>query len=484
MTWPAVVLWLLILAGAVRREPVMLYVFYMSLTFGGLSLLPPSIVGNVPADTICAAVLIAKTFGGRQNLNSFLGLALDGRKLGILTVFCVYMVVTSVIYPRLLAGQVQVYLLASGGNLSSLRPTSSNITQPIYMLTSILMAFVFAYRGPDPVFRRHFLNASLFGAAVLLASGVVDLALGAHENLLLPFHNATYALLDNVSTGGQKRVVGFMPEASAFGAACCSQLALLYFNRIFYRGIWRKWVVPGVCLGLAFMILASTSTGGYLGLGILVAIVAARFVLQLIFANDITSAHLRQIVWLAALAVAGAVVLLMLPHSFYANMRLLLDNVLFQKAYSSSFVQRSAWTRAGIAAFLHTHGVGIGVGSIRTSNWLVNFAASTGIVGLLLFGSFVLWMILPSRNYPNPQARRFATGLKLALLPGTFVRILSGTTPDPGTGMMLALGLIYGLMQKPRVAASHKVAQPRGNTPKMSAAAMPPLDLPGGSLQG
>jgi hypothetical protein len=459
----------------------MLYVFYLSVAFGGLSLLPPGAIGNVPASTICAAALIGKTFAGPKRFNQFLALALDGRKLGILTIFCAYMVATAFIFPRLLAGHVELYPLNGADNIKFLQPTSSNITQPLYLLVAFGMTFVFAYKGRDARFRQQFLNASLFGASVLLATGVIDTIMGSigREDLLAPFHTATYHLLDSVSVAGQHRVVGFMPEASVFSGACCGQLALLYFNRIFYHGIWRRWVVPFVCLGLVYMVYASTSSGGYVALGVLFTIIAGRFLLRLMFASNLTPAHLRQVFW-AAIGIAVACgVFLVLPHSIYLRIQLLLDDVLFDKAYSASFIERSAWTHAGIAAFFATHGIGVGVGSIRTSNWFVNFAASTGVVGLVLFGIFVVWMLLPSRNYENAEMRRFADGLKLSLLPGLAIGMLAGTTPDPGVELMLVLGLVYALKQKPAQAVSKNQLLSSTFKSRLNVEPISPLDSPG-----
>jgi len=451
MTWPAIMLWILILYGVFAPATFALYLFFGVSVFGGLSLLPPGAAGNVPPETICAALLIGKTFVGRKRFMTFLSYALDMRKLGILAVFSVYAVITAFLYPRLFAGTVRLYALNFAGNLSGLSPTSANITQTIYMLISIGMAFVFAYSGQRPEFRKHFLHASLLSASLLLFSGFLDMGLGGagQEALLAPFHNATYHLLDDVSIAGQKRVVGFMPEASSFGGACCGSLAFLLFNRAIYEGSLRKWVLPLVAAGLTYMIYASTSSGGYVGLAIIAAIAALRFVMQIAFIKRFTPVQLRMIVSAIVATCAVAVALVLLPRSVFEHMYTLLDVVLFQKSTSSSYLERNSWTQAGIAAFWATDGIGVGVGSIRTSNWLVNFAASTGVIGLVLFGSFVLRTLIGSKGYPDPKSRKFATGLKLALLPGFVVGSLSGTTPDPGSGMLLTLGLIYALRQKP-----------------------------------
>jgi len=455
MTWPALVLWVLILIGLFKPAKFMLYLFFAAGTFGGLSLLPPGAAGNVPVETVCAAVLVAKTFVGRRPLRVFLNYAVDFQKLGLLAMFSLYMVVTAFLFPRLFAGSVKVYSLNAAGNISFLSPSSANITQPIYMLVSTGMTFVFAYCGRNQTFRNDFLHASFFGATLLLGSGIIDMILGdaGREDVLLPFHNATYTLLNTVTIAGQKRVVGFMPEASVFGAACCANLSFLVLNRQAYCGRLRNFGVPVVAIGLLMMIYLSTSTSAYIGLAALAFVLVVKFIFEMVFVKHFTAAYFRKFLWIIGGAAAGLVVFSLLSHAYLMHVRLLLDEVLFEKNSSSSYFERNSWTQAGIAAFWTTHGLGVGFGSLRTSNWFVNFAASTGFVGLFLFGIFALKMVLPSRVYPDALSRHFSNGLKLALIPEFAVGLLVGTTPNPGPTMMLTLGLIFALRQKRNTAA-------------------------------
>jgi len=450
MTWPALVLWVLIVVGVFVPAQFMLYVFFAAGTFGGLSLLPPGAAGNVPVGTVCAAVLIAKTFMHRRRFVVFLNYALDFRKLGLLGMFSLYMVVTAFLYPRLFAGSVQLYSLNAAANISFLYPSSTNITQPVYMLVSIGLTFVFAYCGQDPTFRKNFLNATIFGAALLLASGIIDMILGdaGREDLLLPFHNATYHLLDTVTIAGQKRVVGFMSEASVFGAACCTNLSFLVFNRQSYSGRLRNIGVPIVVLGLLIMIYLSTSSSAYIGLAVLALVLGLKSIFGMLSVTHTKVSHLRKFLWIIGGGVVCVGIFVCLSHAFLMHVRLLLDSTLFEKTSSSSYVERNAWTQAGVAAFWTTRGVGVGVGSIRTSNWFVNFVASTGFIGLLLFGIFALKTLWPSRIYPDKSSRHLSNGLKLALIPEFTVGLLVGTTPDPGTTIMLTLGLLFALRRE------------------------------------
>ena len=346
MTWPALAFWVLILIGLFVPAEFMLYLFFVAGTFGGLSLLPPGAIGNVPITTVCAAVLIAKTFFGRRKFRVFLQYALDYRKLGLLTMFGLYMAVTAFLYPRLFAGSVKLYSLNAAGNISFLSPSSSNITQPIYMFTSIGMTFVFAYRGQNSTFRNNFLCASLVGATLLLGSGIIDTILGGAglEDLLLPFHNATYALIDNAAIAGQRRVIGFMPEASTYGTACCTNLGFLVFNRQAYQGPLRDLGVPIVAIGLLIMIYLSTSSSAYVGLAALAFVLVIKSIFGMVSVKVFTAAHFQKLLLIIGGAVASLAAFTCLSHGFLMHVQLLLDGVLFEKNSSSSYFERNAWT--------------------------------------------------------------------------------------------------------------------------------------------
>ncbi len=291
---------------------------------------------------------LQESFVGRRQFMALLNYALDFRKLGLLAMFGLYMVVTAFLFPRIFAGSVELYALNAADNLSLLSPSSANITQSIYMLVSIGMTFVFAYRGQNLKFRNDFLYASFFGATILLASGIIDMLLGGagREGLLIPFHNATYHLLDTVEVAGQKRVVGFMPEASIFGAACCANLSFLVFNRQAYSGWLRKFGVPVVALGLLIMIYLSTSSSAYIGLAVLAFVLVLKSVFGVVSVSHVTVSRVRKFLWIICGSVVCVVVFASLPHGFFIHLRLLLDEVLFEKT-SSSIVRRAEFMDSG-----------------------------------------------------------------------------------------------------------------------------------------
>jgi hypothetical protein len=119
------------------------------------------------------------------------------------------------------------------------------------------------------------------------------------------------------------------------------------------------------------------------------------------------------------------------------------DQMILQKTQTASYIERSAWTRVAFEAWLTTDGLGVGVGSVRTSNFFANILASTGFLGFGLFGLFLL-RIFTLRPPADRRLAELLRGSKLTLVPTLFGAAVAGTTPDYG-GMIAALfGIIVG----------------------------------------
>ena len=108
------------------------------------------------------------------------------------------------------------------------------------------------------------------------------------------------------------------------------------------------------------------------------------------------------------------------------------------------------WTKVGMDAFFATNGLGVGLGSARTSNWYVAILSNTGIIGGTLLALFIVRLFL-RRGPPEPGAAEFVAGLKFSLLPGFVMAALAGTTPDIGVGMGATFGLITSLASAPQL---------------------------------
>lgn len=456
MTWPAVLLWILIVMAVIVRGPFLLYLLSACVVFGSLTMLPSGGT-NLPPEVVCAALLVATTFLQRRRFVAGLSMASDLGRLGFLALFLVYGVVSAFLFSRLFAGRILVVFLNNpNAGLRPESPSSSNFNEVIYLSLSIGIAFAFATLGQSARFRRNYLRATLAGAILLVVSGILDLilTLSGHADLLTPFHNAVYAQLTDVKQAGELRVVGFMPEASAYGEYCVSLTGVLVFCYSHFEARLRRVILPATIAGLVVMTILSTSSTGFLGLIVIIMLFFLKHVV-----NPLRSGRLSRVgfmlsfVGIACVGLFFSYAVLFAPR-IIAGLTKILDVVLLDKTQSLSYIERSSWTRAGLHAFVQSGGIGVGIGSLRTSDWFVNLLASTGIVGVLLFVAGIVVVIAGLRRQPDPRLRDLGGCLIWAVIPFLAVKIAAGTTPDPGVFGMAILGLIAGLGQtrmQPRI---------------------------------
>jgi hypothetical protein len=449
MTWPAVLFWILIVIGIFSRGTFLLYLFFAAGPFSALTMVPAESIGvNLLPQSVCAVFLVCKVILSKGQLPRAFEAAIDPARLGLLLIFLIYGFFTAYVMPRLFAHMVEVMPMnATVPWAVLLEPTSANFTQPAYMALSVGMALAFYMDGRSASFRRHYLQATLLGSLVLIATGFVDMTFSAAGlgDLLEPFRNATYGLLVNVEISGSKRVVGLMPEASAFGSGCVGAMASLAFLRPCFENVFlRSRIVPLTIFALLGMAVLSTSSTAYVGLAIFALVYAVNWLRRTLSPNAPARDGLK---WEASLALAAGLLtlcIIALVPSTLDPVYDMIDQIIFKKGETASFAERSMWTRVGMEAFFATHGLGVGLGSERTSNWYVGILSNTGIIGAALLAWFILRLYV-QRCRGDSVMVEYATALKFSLVPGFIMLGLAGTTPDLGAGVGAALGLLVSL---------------------------------------
>jgi len=480
LSWPALALWALLPLVAVSSGPAALYAASAFGAFMSLQMLPGEGQGmNLLPQTVFAAVLVGKIALARGNLLRGVEAALDPARLGLFTAFMAYSILSAVILPRLFAGMVEV-IPVSGADLSGaslLIPRPGNITQTAYMLISYLTVVAVAVVGSRRDFRQHYMKALLWGAATIIVSGLLDLAadrVGATA-LLEPFRTVSYTLLTDVEAAGAKRVVGFTPEASAYGGLCVSIASTILLLRPLYREGALRLLATAAALGLLIMSALSTSATAYAGCAALACVYGFDLARRIFDRRAIGRDILGWEIGVLAIAALAAVAIVALAPSTVAPLFDVFDKIVFGKSDTYSFYQRSLWTRTGWQAFLDTGGLGAGLGSIRTSNWTVSILGSTGVFGaLLLFGFFLQKLAQRTSHLPRQDAA-FASALKLSLAPYLVMNQLGGTIPDIGIATAIVLGLLSSeaaaAQKRPSTAA--RAAEPTAPAGRRPTAAEP-----------
>lgn len=451
MTWPAVVALALMFLGMLQRSPYfMLYLFFGFGPIATLSLLGDAGGANIVPQAACGVLLVCKLLLAKGQIPRAFDAAIDPAALGFLFAFLLYGLFATYEMPRLFANMIEIVEMNPEYNATSLlHPAMANVNQSIYMTLSVGTALAFAMYGERANFRQHYIQALWVAGVILIATGLADMLLAAAglESLLKPFRNATYSVLSDAEVLGMKRVVGLTPEASSYGTMCVGAAAYLVFLRPCYeRKVLRNYLVPLTSLGLLGLAFLSTSSAAYVGLAVFSLVFAANWMRRALSADVPAREGLK---WEALIAVAaGLAILAMLAlvPSMLDPIYTMIDQIVFKKSQTDSYIERTMWSRLALNAFFSTYGLGVGLGSVRTSNWFVAILSSTGVIGAGFLGWFILRLfVLPCRS-AEARVRELAAGLKFSLLPSFAMAALVGTTPDMGVVSAAALGMLTSLI--------------------------------------
>jgi hypothetical protein len=110
----------------------------------------------------------------------------------------------------------------------------------------------------------------------------------------------------------------------------------------------------------------------------------------------------------------------------------LINTIIFQKASSDSFEERSMWTAVSLKALFDTWGLGVGMGGTRASNGLVAVFSNTGFAGGLLYYGFLIQTYLRRAAQGDQEAAVILTAVRFYMPPVFIMGILAGTSADFG----------------------------------------------------
>lgn len=404
--------------------------FFVSLAFGSLAIVPPSVTGGVTflPVTACSFLLAIKaflTFGRPVALQDGL---LNPNRLGLLTAFMVMSLIVTYTAPILFQGVPVMAFNASAP--SGLTLSAGNITQPLYIVASFLVTLSLYQIALDPRGRQALFKGIMIGGLVAVFAGVCDLAF-AGTTLLAPVRTATYAMMNGDAVAGYRRVIGFDTEASAYGALTVGFLALIYFMRVGRAvGGWFARIETPLVVALIAFTLLSTSSAAYLGLILFFACALLANIVSRGDRDEITYANVEILGLLAVVAVVVAIAIV--KPSIVSPLGTIIESSLFKKAGSSSFEERSMWNAVSLEGFRQTFGYGVGIGSTRASSWPVAVLSSCGVLGAGLIVALFLRLMTVPLNGRSGALYRVATGSRFGLLVASAPSLTAGTLVDFG----------------------------------------------------
>lgn len=445
--------------GFCLRAPVVVGLF-ASLPFGSTAFLTIGALGG--ASPLIYTLFVLLLFGGmvlrRRIFHELAYLFRNSWVPWIVLALTLYCIGGALVLPRLFAGQTSALVAVPGRGVFEmpLVPVSGNITQTAYLLLSSLMFYVFCIvlRMPHgkTVVRRGYFT----WAAVHAALGLVDLGsklIGAGD-VMLPIRTASYSLLTEVEEAGFWRLTGGFSEASAFGAVTLSCLA---FSFSYWRATKSRSTLC-LCILLACLLLASTSSTAYAGGGILAAGVLISIACSGLRGRMTLQDVVLLLTGVAGLTAIGAIYLYN-ENLFHPVLRLI-ESTLIDKASSESAQERGYWNYRNIQSFIDTAGLGIGLGSSRASSWPIAVLSQLGVIGAVLVIALVAVILRgPMPRKPAEADRTLVAlswGARASIVASLIAGSMIGSGVDPGLLFFIGLAVIVTCNQVPAEVPAHR----------------------------
>lgn len=423
---------------------MLLFVMAMSLMSGAGAFVLTALGGStVPPASAAAVFLLLRCLLPARGREPVVGEAI--RANAMLAAFAIYGALSASIMPRIFAGKLQV---------TPLRPipsddpfvtfpltfSSQNITVSVYLLGTMagaICAYVALHAPGTPA---KFARMAAIVATIHASIGFASVALSGTpgEAVLEVFRNGGYAQL-NQTVQGYVRMNGIAPEPSGYAS-----FGLIYFimvTELWIRDVDTRWTRFASCFLLAAL-LTSTSSAAYIGIGAYAIIIGLR---ALVFPGTVSGLKVLAIGTITMIGAIGAILVLVLEPMLAETIGKIASRILFEKQDTLSGMQRLMWAKQGWMAFWESGGLGVGVGSFRSSSLLTAILGSTGIVGVTMFAGHMLrvWKPFRQSTYRPSQdlTQRIGVAASWTALIMLIPASVTASSPDPG----LTWGILGGV---------------------------------------
>ncbi|WP_197732800.1 hypothetical protein [Paraburkholderia pallida] len=435
----------------------------------------PGGVGIVPGYLFLAFfALRAFNLGGGAALTNALAIGKPGFWL---LCTCVWAVVGAIVFPRALAGSTLIFAIDRNaadpnqiGLLQPLHPVSGNLTQTVYCVGELVvycsMSVFLRCRGGY----RALANAILLLTALDVTAGIVDVASHAVGiDALSWLKTGDFVYFDGAELGGLVRISGTFSEASSFAGftlqlfAFCINLWLLGF---------RPKLTGALTLCTGVLLLISTSGSAYVGMaGYAVVLLLSRHGQISRAANP---RKIRVGVIFACLGVLGALYIMLFMPNVVKALSDFVDATILSKADSDSGVERAGLNMQALTNFMDTYGLGVGLGSVRVSSFVMVLLASLGVVGTLCYSIFLVKSTLtPIARDCSFTDRAVCYAARQGMFATLITAAIAAAMFDLGVGFYMMAAAAGGLPLQ---------ARRRARAPNMRVpAAVPAVVVPGDS---
>ncbi|CAN7619507.1 hypothetical protein LJR251_004553 [Rhizobium rhizogenes] len=335
----------------------------------------------------------------------------------------VYGVMSAYFAPRLLTGVTQIVPLGTtifGDTRSTvpLVPVSSNFTQSVYMIGNLIcfamtVAVASTFRGFQAVLAGLLAYSVANTVFALLDIGTYSTGT---QSILAFIRNAQYTLHTDDQIAGVKRIVGSFTEASSFAR---STLGVFAFTGTLWLCGRRPYISGSIAAVSLVLVVMSTSSTGLVGAPVMLLILYATAISVSGRKNTHRTAT-AAIVFVPLVSLAVGLMIAIDPDMSKLIYNYI-DIVALGKSTSNSGIERNSWNMVAIQNIVDSLGLGVGLGTVRTSSFLLALLANVGIPGTIFYLAFAFGALIKQRGIPGSfmaDARLAARNGCLGLLVG------------------------------------------------------------------
>ncbi|HXJ03141.1 MAG TPA: hypothetical protein VNH44_18120 [Micropepsaceae bacterium] len=353
-----------------------------------------------------ALLLIARTFVSVMTE----GYVLNGFVLGTMRPLFYFVATTFVVLFAALCffqGWVETLPGTSGFKSGATQPfhlARNNYTQIAYLFINLCLIYSLAHQGARRGFEtlvRDWDRAIICGllfAVLVCAWQFVSLYSGIYFPADFFYSNAGYSRADSQTMVGLFRINGPFEEPSTLGYTFTG---FLLFAWLRYRALPSAF--SGLMIaGCIFCMLVSTSTTAFVGLFMFgcLAVFDLATGRAWILPRKLSATQLMSVLFVFVGILLGSAY----AAENWAAISIMLNNVLFNKAESTSFQQRAFADLLAVKIFVETYGIGVSLGSHKANSLMLTILSNTGIAGLVLFCSFIYGLF---RARPAAECMRY-----------------------------------------------------------------------------
>ena len=354
-----------------------------------------------------------------------------------------YGVLSAYFAPRILSGITQIVPLGTtifddSRSTVPLVPVSSNLTQSVYMVGNLIclamtVAVASSRRGFNSVLAG--LLAYSIANTVFALLDIATYSTGT-QSMLAFMRNAQYVLHTDDQIAGVKRIVGSFTEASSYAR---STLGVFAFTGTLWLCGRHPYLTGSLAAASLVLVVMSTSSTGLVGAPVMGLILYG----TAIAVGGRKSARRFStliIVFVPTIAVAAGLLIAVDP----AMSKLVynyVDIVALGKSTSNSAIERGAWNAVAIQNIFDTMGMGVGLGTARTSSFLLALLANVGVAGTIFYLLFAFGALIKKRGIPGS----FTADARLAACNGCFGLLVGDMLVSPVIDQGLFFCMLAGL---------------------------------------